>query len=178
METLEEFCYNQFVTQSHCTFEKWIHQYNDPIFCHPNSFFLTLICESSALHSFFTANLQVYVDRFLQYSKCRTFEPENADLFFIPAYLTCWEQGWEGKLWVAIVPRWLWTRGKAIMVKDIPFWELAYPLKKGTFEGDVPGPPKVGYVWIFQFPGGYDVKRCFCFKEKNMANSIAPMHPD
>ena len=52
------------------------------------------------------------------------------------------------------------------MVKDIPFWELTYPLKKGTFEGDVPGPPKVGYVWIFQFPGGYDVKRCFCFKEK------------
>eukprot|EP00434_Breviolum_minutum_P002294 symbB.v1.2.002024.t1/scaffold104.1/size473687/2 len=34
---------------------------------------------------------EVYVDRFLQYSKCRTFEPENADLFFIPAYLTCWE---------------------------------------------------------------------------------------
>ena len=38
--------------------------------------------------------------------------------------------------------------------------------KKGTFEGDVPGPPKVEYVWIFQFPEGYDVKRCFYVSRK------------
>ena len=75
-------------------------------------------------------------------------------------------KGGRGNYGWPIVPRWLWTRGKAIMVKDMPFWELACPLKKGTFEGDVPGPFKVGYVWIFQFPEGYDVKRCFCFKEK------------
>ncbi|CAL1133395.1 unnamed protein product [Cladocopium goreaui] len=33
---------------------------------------------------------EVYVHRFLQRS-CRTFDPEKAQLFFVPGYLTCWE---------------------------------------------------------------------------------------
>ncbi|CAJ1341359.1 unnamed protein product, partial [Effrenium voratum] len=34
---------------------------------------------------------EVYLERFLFYSGCRTSDPEEADLFFVPAYLTCWE---------------------------------------------------------------------------------------
>eukprot|EP00439_Symbiodinium_sp_Y106_P035570 s2248_g4.t1 len=34
---------------------------------------------------------EVYVDRFLRHTGCRTQDAEAADLFFIPLYLTCWE---------------------------------------------------------------------------------------
>ncbi|CAK9075324.1 unnamed protein product [Durusdinium trenchii] len=34
---------------------------------------------------------EVYLDRFFRQSKCRTHDPEKAELFFVPAYLTCWE---------------------------------------------------------------------------------------
>lgn len=34
---------------------------------------------------------EVYVDRFLRHSTCRVYDWQEADLFFVPAYLTCWE---------------------------------------------------------------------------------------
>merc|ERR1711972_1262902 len=34
---------------------------------------------------------EVYIDRFLRHSPCREHDWRRADLFFVPAYLTCWE---------------------------------------------------------------------------------------
>jgi len=70
---------------------------------------------------------EVYVDRFLRYSACREHDWRRADLFFVPAYLTCWELKRASKL--SGRARTSEAEALTARLRDLPHWS-----KRGGFD--------------------------------------------
>ncbi|CAE8650623.1 unnamed protein product, partial [Polarella glacialis] len=64
---------------------------------------------------------EVYIDRFLRHSPCRVLDWRKADLFFAPAYLTCWElQKTRG---FTLAEKDQSAQALADQVRDLPHWK-------------------------------------------------------